>query len=82
MNIYEIEFVSRCPNDGTDVTYYLEIISNQMIMLEDINELIVGKFKVGFHEQIADELFAKFGGKQSIMAKHKLGRIHTIRETL
>lgn len=80
MNKYVIEFVSQCPNDGTNVTYNLIIESKRMILLEDLNDFINENCLTGFHEQMADELFDRFGGCQYMQANHNLGFIETTRK--
>ena len=51
------------------ITYELEIKHTDKILVEDILETI-SKLLIGYHENIADELFKKFGGEQTLIANH------------
>ena len=77
MNIYSIEFVSSCPNNGEVINYRLEIRSQTMIMVEDIESAC----NVGaeFHENLAAEFHKRFGGRQELTARHGRVEIQTIR---
>jgi len=77
MNIYEISFGVKCPNNDVIVEYDLTIESTKMIMVEDILEL-VQSFQVGYHENMADKL-KELGGKQTLVAYHHGVKITTIR---
>ena len=69
MNKYRTKFTSLCPVNDKQITYELEIRHTEMIVVEDILEA-VSKFLVGYHENIADLLFKKFGGEQTLTANH------------
>jgi hypothetical protein len=80
MNRYSRAFVAMCPNNGEPIFYNLTIETDgRMIQVEHIvtaTKLI----QVGFHEQIADELHRRFGGRQVLRAHHHGVDIETIRE--
>jgi hypothetical protein len=69
MNRYKIKFMSTCPVNEDRIEYSLEINSCKTIMAEAILDTVDG-FKKGFHEEFADVLHAKFGGKQFMSAVH------------
>lgn len=81
MNIYRRQFVATCPNNGEAIIYDLtiQVPIDRMIHVEHIvtaTKLI----RQGFHEQIADELHRRFGGRQALRAHHHGVDIETIRE--
>jgi hypothetical protein len=78
MNIYTHRFTAKCPNNSRVVTYTLTIESHETIMVESLQAEII-RLQVGYHEQIADQLFACFGGRQTIQAHHHGTDIKTIR---
>jgi hypothetical protein len=69
MNRYKIKFMSICPVNQDKIEYSLEINSVDTIMVETLWDVVDG-FKKGFHEEFADVLHAKFGGKQFMSAVH------------
>ena len=69
MNKYITKFISLCPVNNKPISYSLEIKHSDKIFVEEILEE-VKKFTALFHEEIADELFLKFGGKQTLTANH------------
>lgn len=77
MNIYRQKFTAVCPNNGRKVDYRLELRASVVIMVEDLQAATVGR--TGYHEAIADELFALFGGSQSLSAHHHGTDIETVR---
>ena len=80
MNHYKVRFNVRCPNQEHGfIGYTLTIESDKMIMVEDIKKHT--KFdEAGYHENIADYLFAELGGRQTITAVHHGVEIVTTRE--
>lgn len=78
MNIYEIEFFSRCPQNGIRIKYHLTIESDKIIMAEDIVD-VTDLLVRCFHEEAADQLFHEFGGIQTLVAEHHGVRITTKR---
>jgi len=79
MNTYKTKFFVRCPVNNEEISYKFEIKINKKILVEEILDF-VNKFDAGFHEDIADELFEKFGGVQKISANHHGVVIHTERK--
>lgn len=68
MNVYRHTFTARCPNNGVEITYRLKIRSREPIMAETIVEAC--QFDVGFHEDIAEVLHARLGGRHRLTAHH------------
>ena len=79
MNKYEFTFYSECPSDGDIILYTVKIESNEVIMAEELTDYIK-KFSKGYQEAIADDLFKKFKGKQTIQATHQGVKITTVRK--
>lgn len=78
MNRYDHQFAALCPSDGETIAYHLTIKTDNLIKAEDI----VAACKVGtvYHETIADELVARFGGRQKLRATHQGVHITTTRK--
>lgn len=69
MNVYRHQFVSHCPNNDQAIIYALTIETGETIYAEHITTA-TALHKRAFHEAIADDLYARFGGKQVITAHH------------
>jgi hypothetical protein len=69
MNIYRYQFTSRCPNNGVVIIYALTIESQDMIHVEHI-VTAAALHGTAFHEAIADSLYARFNGRQTLVAHH------------
>lgn len=79
-NRYSHTFVAACPNNGAMIIYSLVIeTQGRMIQVEHIVTAI-SLIKQGYHEQIADELHRRFGGRQVLKAHHHGVDIETVRE--
>ena len=78
MNRYYHHFAAKCPSDGATVIYHLTIKTNAVVMVEAI-ALGCEFLKPEYHEAIADELAAKFGGRQKLVAIHQGVQIVTKR---
>lgn len=79
MNIYTRKFVASCPNNGEPIIYSLRIeTDDRMIQVEHI-VTATALHKQGYHEQIADDLFGRFGGRQTLEAHHHGVDILTVR---
>jgi hypothetical protein len=79
VNTYRRRFNGRCPTNGEVITYDLTIEIDAMVQVERIvaaTTSLHGKY----HEAIADELLALFGGKQTLQAWHHGVHIETVRE--
>lgn len=77
MNIYRTRFNSRCPENGDIINYELEIQSRETLMAEWIER--AAAVESSLHEVLADALFKRFGGRQSLKARHGSVEIETIR---
>jgi hypothetical protein len=69
MNKYKVKFQATCPVNGDSIEYSLQISIDRMIRVEALLEAVNG-FGSGFHEEIANVLHKKFGGRQLIIAIH------------
>lgn len=78
MNTYRHKFVAVCPNNGEVIFYELKIETDRVIPVEHI-VTAVALHRKGFHEDIADSLFERFGGKQTMVAYHHGVDIETVR---
>ncbi len=78
MNTYTTEFFAACPNNGVRIKYRLQIETLDVVPVEQLIAKIES-FSEAFHEGIADELFAEFGGKQTLVADHHSVTIETVR---
>lgn len=78
MNAYTTEFFSNCPNNGMRIKYRLRIESREIIPVEQITAKVESICE-GFHEEVADELLAAFGGVQTLVADHHGVTIETTR---
>jgi hypothetical protein len=78
MNIYRTKFTAVCPNNKKIILYTLEITTDQKIMVEEIMEACL-KIGCGYHEDIAENLYANFGSKQVLIATHHGVQIETRR---
>lgn len=79
MNNYQTTFSCRCPINNVRVNYELEISTDAVISVEELLDHIEEMYAAGFHELIADDLHAKFGGRQILKAFHHGVNITTIR---
>jgi hypothetical protein len=68
MNRYTYDFVVECPNNGIKVSYQLMVETYGKIFVEDI--IAACAVEKAFHEDLADLLHKRFGGKQVIQAYH------------
>lgn len=69
MNLYRTEFFAFCPSNGVRIKYHLTIETTETIMVEQIVDEVTLHSK-GYHENIADDLFRSFGGRQTLLAHH------------
>jgi hypothetical protein len=68
-NVYTLLFTTVCPVNSLPVQYELEVTSVHRIMAEDL-QAACAELKTGLHEDIADKLYERFGGRQSLKAFH------------
>lgn len=80
MNAYAVEFFAKCPTNGVRIHYRLTIERSVPVTVERLIEE-VEQIEHGFHEDIADHLFAIFGGAQTMIADHHSVTITTTRST-
>ena len=78
MNAYTTEFFTNCPNNGLRIKYRLRIETREIIPVEQITAKVEG-ISEGYHEEVADELLAAFGGVQTLVADHHGVTIETTR---
>lgn len=78
MNVYSTRFFSICPNNGARIDYELNIETDQTIQVEDLIDAVT-LLNRGYHEEIADQLFREFGGRQTLSADHHGVAIKSVR---
>lgn len=69
-NCYSHKFTAICPVNGEAILYDIEIQSADVIMVEEITAFFRGLKDPVFHEALADQLYAAFGGFQIMVATH------------
>lgn len=79
MNRYDHQFFAICPTDNASIEYSLTIKTDRVIMVEDIMAACQARPTI-YHEDLADTLFAKLGGRQKLRAMHQGIHITTTRE--
>lgn len=72
MNTYKLKFQAKCPVDGSVIEYDWSLHAGFTVMAEELRRIADG-IGEGLHEKIADELFDRFGGSQSLRAVHAGG---------
>jgi len=78
MNFYTYGFTTKCPNNSHYIYYTFKLEINKTVMVEDIIKKC-SEFKEEYHEDIADNLFRVFTGKQTLTAVHQNVKIKTLR---
>jgi hypothetical protein len=79
VNIYRHKFMVRCPNNGRQVFYELEIQSDQMIYVEKIL-LACQMWQQEYHEKMADSLAYQFPDTRQFLRAHHHGvDVETVR---
>lgn len=78
VNIYRVEFFALCPANGLRIKYALRIETDRMICVEQLLTAVT-RFEKEWHETLADQLLATFGGQQTLIADHHGVTIETIR---
>ena len=69
MNIYEVSISTVCPVNGQPVDLYITIKTKNVVMVETLL-LFLEDSKNNLHEDLADRLYKKFGGKQVVKGFH------------
>ena len=79
MNIYRLTFTAKCVHDNSLVEYAWTVHSGFTIMAEELRRIADG-IREGLQEDIANQLFDRFGGQQVLVATHAAGvTIETLR---
>lgn len=78
MNSYTIEFFATCPNNGVRIKYRLCIETTEIFSVEGLIDTVQA-IDEGYHEEIADQMLSRFGGKQRMIADHHGVIIETTR---
>lgn len=68
MNRYVHTFVCECPNNGVKVSYTLTVVHADKVMVEEI--IAACDVGIAFHEDLADALLVRLGGRQVMTAFH------------
>lgn len=79
MNTYRTEFFAKCPVNGCRIHYRLRVDAQVVIAVEKIIAA-TEHIEEGLHESIADLLFSRLGGVQTLTADHHSVVIETIRD--
>lgn len=79
MNTYSTTFFCVCPVNKVRVQYHLKIETTAIVSVEELLERLTTVYADGFHEPIADDLHATFGGVQTLRAYHHGVVIETVR---
>jgi hypothetical protein len=80
LNTYRTAFHAVCPANGARIGYSLTIETTVMVPVEQLNAKLEG-LDHAFHEDLADQLYAEFGGRQRMTAVHDGVEITTDRGT-
>ncbi len=82
-NHYQHVFSCKCPNNGIDIVYRLEIAlpADQIVMVEKIVAACAA-VETSYHEALADALILELGGQQTLYAHHHGVGITTLRGSL
>lgn len=78
MNAYSTTFFAVCPNNQVRIEYRIRIETYETLSVESILTA-VEEIEEGYHEEIADQLFERFGGVQKLIADHHGVTIETVR---
>lgn len=78
MNTYRFNFIAVCPTNGESIHYSFQLHTHSKVMVEEIKKACL-EGGAEFHEDIADRLYQRFGGHQTIIAKHHGVEIETQR---
>lgn len=78
MNKYSIKFELSCPNNDQRIAYQASIETDRTIMAENLYGYFAS-LASAFHEDLADQAYERFGGRQTIRAHHHGVDIETVR---
>lgn len=76
-NQYTHRFFAECPNNGQVIAYELGIETSGRVMVEHI-VTACALHRKGYHEDIAADLFRRFGGTLTLVAHHHGVDIRTV----
>ena len=79
MNRYTTKFFCTCPFNKARIEYHLTIETQRVISVEELLELLSTVYAEGMHELMADDLYQRFGGVQTLRAFHHGVEIETVR---
>ena len=84
LNTYRQVFHAPCCVNSRQVEYTLEIEAQRTIMVEEIQAAVVeaAALEKPYHETMADWLYERFGGRQTMTAFHHGTEITTRRGRL
>ena len=68
MNVYRYGFSTECIMNADLIRYELEIKTSRVIIAEDIMDFPIPE--KALHEALADAFFERFGGRQTMIARH------------
>ena len=77
MNIYRYTFIAACPCNGEQIVYLLELQHADMVRVEHI-KTACALHRQGYQEDIAADLYQRFGGRLTLRATHHGVDIETI----
>lgn len=77
MNTYRYTFAADCPKNAESIIYRLEIDHVDMLHVEHI-KTACALHPEGYHEAIAADLHARFGGTLRLVANHHGVEIETV----
>ena len=69
MNIYRYTFIAACPCNGEQIVYLLELQHADMVRVEHI-KTACALHRQGYQEDIAADLYQRFGGRLTLRATH------------
>lgn len=78
LNSYTTKFFATCPNNGVRIEYTFNLRTQKVVQAEAFIAH-VSEIQHGYHEQIADDLHAKYGDEQTLTADHHGVFIETYR---
>lgn len=78
MNVYTHRFSAVCPANAQSISYTFKLTTEWLVKVEEIQKTFPDNL-TKFHEELADQLYAKFGGEQVLEAWHHGTHIRTQR---
>lgn len=78
MNVYTFRFSATCPVDARPIDYAATIVTCRVIPAELLTAW-ASEQSTTLHEDAADDLHARFGGRQIVVATHSGVLVQTLR---